>query len=451
MKEAGFVTIQIDDAGWGDPIGGVLIGIFRVETQEYLVHEIEVSHFQPPNFTKKTFLKRGLELVQQAFSCFNVDKKEPIEVCRGAVLDGVRDGLVQQGYTVIPKKIEGQLQEQIEASLVESLRKLGIPDIPRVSGKDRFFRQLEWIQKDLKNREQFAKTGWKNWPTKLRQWRPSWRRDSHKVSPPPVIIKLGGSIISDKTRPSTPQLEVISKLVHEISGITSHPIVVVHGGGSYGHFPAKKYQLHRGGRSKKKKRGVTETASEMSKLNQLILDAFHAASRPAVPIRTLAIMVALNGRIAHMDLEALRTFLHQNFIPILSGDVVADSVTGFTIISGDQIAMYLARQLHSTKVIFATDVDGLYTADPKTSSKAKRIPLVTPKTLDTVLTEAAMGTATDAADVTLGMRGKLEEIFKGLPPNCEAIICDLRKPGTLARIIEGKSVSSTRLRLAPPR
>ena len=147
-----------------------------------------------------------------------------------------------------------------------------------------------------------------------------------------------------------------------------------------------------------------------------------------------------------MDLEALREFLRQGFIPILSGDVVADTVTNFTIVSGDQIAMYLARLLHAELVVFATDVEGLYTADPKEQADAKRIEVITPDTLEKTLEEIAVGVAVNAADVTAGMRGKLTEIFKGLPQNCEVLITDIRTPNTLRRLIAGEKVPATRLR-----
>ncbi|MFX1562206.1 MAG: isopentenyl phosphate kinase [Promethearchaeota archaeon] len=440
------MTIQIDDAGWGDPVGGVIIGIYRVETEEFLSREIEVTHFQSPNFAKKTFLARGLEIALKALQCFTVETDEPIEICRGVVLDGVREGLTKRGYNVIPTKIEGRLQELVEARFVTALAKLGIPDIPIVSGKERFFRQLEWVQKNLKRREQFAKTGWKNWPTKLRHWKPGWRHKERGSPSPPIIIKLGGSIITDKTKPSKPNHEVIDHLAKEIASIKSHSIILVHGGGSFGHFPAEKYQLQKGGKSVRKKLGVTETVSEMTKLGQLILAAFHEIKRPAVPIRSSSIIVSLDGRISHMDLEALRSFLRQGFIPILSGDVVADTVSGFTIMSGDQISMYLARTLNTSHVIFATDVGGIYTDDPKRNPKAHHVPLITPENLEDILEEVAMGTADNAADVTAGMRGKLTEIFKGLPKGCEVLICDLRKAGTLARILSGKRVPCTRLR-----
>ncbi len=450
MQETSCLTIQIDDAGWGDPVGGVFIGILRVETNEYLVKEIEVKHFQESDFAKKTFLPRGLELVVTALKCLKVKKREPIEVCRGAVLDGVREGLKNQGYTILPTKIEGRLQELVEANLVTALGVLGISGLPRVSGKERFFRQLEWIQADLEQREKFAKTGWKNWPTKLRNWRPKWRRNQQGPMVPPIIIKLGGSVISDKTKRSTAKISAIKHLVSEIAAIRSHPIIVIHGGGSFGHFPAKEYQIHQGGRSKKKKLGVTETALEMIKLGHLIHSAFLQLQQPAVTIRSSSIIVALGGRISHMDIEAIQEFLRQGFIPILSGDVVADTVRGFTIVSGDQIAMYLARLFNSQKVIFATDVDGLYSADPKDHPDAKRIDLITLDTLEHALEEIAVGTTVDAADVTAGMQGKLTEIFKGLPEHCDVFITDISKSGTLKRIVSGNPVPSTRLRLHHP-
>jgi isopentenyl phosphate kinase len=440
------VTIELDDSGWGDPIGGVFIGVLRVETNEYLVKEIEVTHFQEPNFAQKTFLARGLELVMEIFKCLQVPLDEPIHVCRGAVLDGVRKGLIAQNYQVIPTKIEGKLQELVEANFVASLERLGISGIPRVSGKERFFRQLEWIQEDLKNREQYAKTGWKNWSTKLRNWHPRWRHQQPKSSSPPLIIKLGGSVISDKTTRSKARFDMIRQLVSEIAQINSFRVIVIHGGGSFGHFPAKEYELHRGGRSKKKRLGLTETALEMSRLTQYLIEAFYEVQKPAIPIHASSVIVSLDGRISHMDIEALREFLRQGFIPILSGDVAADTVTNFTIISGDQIAMYLARLFNAPRVIFATDVDGLYTADPKKIPTAKRIDVITPDTLNQIFNEIAVGVAPETADVTEGMRGKLTEIFKGLPKHCEVLITDIRKPGTLQRIVAGESVPSTSLR-----
>lgn len=440
------MTIQIDDAGWGDPVSGVLIGVYRVETKEYVVKEIEVTHFKEPNFANKTFLARGLELVLEALTCLQVPKTEAIQVCRGAVLDGVRAGLKARGFKVIPTKIEGHLQELVEANFVTSLEKLGLQDIPRVSGKERFFRQLEWIQEDLRKREHYAKTGWKSWPKKLRNWRPRWRQTQRRNHAPPIIVKLGGSIISDKTKRSTARLATIKLLVKEIAAIKSNPIVVVHGGGSFGHFPAKEYKIHRGGRSRKKKVGLTETALEMTNLGKIIHHAFLELEQPVIPIRSSSIIVALDGRISHMDLQALQEFMRQGFIPILSGDVAADTVTGFTIVSGDQISMYLARLLNAHKVIFATDVNGLYTADPKENPNAQLIETITPDTLDQVLGEIAVGTASKATDVTEGMRGKLTEIFKGLPKGCEVIITDIRPPGTLKQLIMGKPVLATRLR-----
>ena len=440
------VTIQIDDAGWGDPIGGVVLGILRIHTSEYLVKEIEVTHFQGENFTRKTFLGRGLELVLEALKCLKVSLDEPIEVCRGTVLDGVREGLKMKGYTVVPTKIEGRLQELVETTFVNILAEHGINGVPRVSGKERFFQQLEWIQADLKHRERYAKTGWKNWSTKLRNWRPKWRQTQRGIAKPPVIIKLGGSIISDKTKRSKAKRKTIEQLAAEIAAIKTHPLVIVHGGGSFGHFPAKEYSLRDGGKSKRKKLGVTETALEMNKLTQHILAAFHKINRPAILIRSSSTIVAIDGRISHMDLEALREFLRQGFIPILSGDVVADTVTNFTIVSGDQIAMYLARLLHAELVVFATDVDGLYTADPKEQPDAQRIELITPDTLDEILDQIAVGEAAKAADVTAGMHGKLTEIFKGLPEACEVLITDIRKPKMLRRIIAGEKVPATRLR-----
>ncbi|MBO5002704.1 uridylate kinase, partial [Methanocorpusculaceae archaeon] len=50
----------------------------------------------------------------------------------------------------------------------------------------------------------------------------------------PVIIKLGGSVITDKANPGVIHREVIAKLAAAIAEAKT-PAVIVHGAGSLGH------------------------------------------------------------------------------------------------------------------------------------------------------------------------------------------------------------------------
>ncbi|MGQ9722252.1 MAG: hypothetical protein ACUVXA_13130 [Candidatus Jordarchaeum sp.] len=168
------MVIRIDDAGWGDLIGGCLLGFLRQETGEYVVKLIDVSHFQPPNFIRKTYLEEALRLAKEALKELRVTKEEEIEICTGSVLSEIRLTLMEEGYKVKPTHIEGELQDLVENSLLDYYADLGVPreNLTVESGRDRFYVLLRWVMEDLERREKFVKTGWNSWNNKWRYWRP---------------------------------------------------------------------------------------------------------------------------------------------------------------------------------------------------------------------------------------------------------------------------------------
>ena len=82
------MTIQIDDQGWGTPVGGVGIIILRKETGEIYYDIIPVENFNLTNFKKKTYLASARKIVEQGFLKLLVGKDEDIEICSGCIHDG---------------------------------------------------------------------------------------------------------------------------------------------------------------------------------------------------------------------------------------------------------------------------------------------------------------------------------------------------------------------------
>jgi isopentenyl phosphate kinase len=111
--------------------------------------------------------------------------------------------------------------------------------------------------------------------------------------------------------------------------------------------------------------------------------------------------------------------LDRGYIPQLYGDVVLDETADFSICSGDQIIAKLAGKIKPNRVIFLTDVDGVYADDPRKSKKSGL-----------------------ASDVTGSMAGKLREI-KDI--KCEVTICNGLKPGVFLKCLQGENVG-TRVR-----
>ncbi len=163
--------IQIDDAGWGCLLGGVLIGAYREQTQEFACVEAPVNQFQGAAFIEKAYLAGAVDAARDVLAQLNVEKDEPIRICTGYVLDGIRGMLEAEGYQWQTAKIVGPLQERIEGALLERLHALGVRDLDyeTLTGKQglAFYKCLRWLKGENINacqpapgREQFAKTGW---------------------------------------------------------------------------------------------------------------------------------------------------------------------------------------------------------------------------------------------------------------------------------------------------
>ncbi len=164
--------IQVDDAGWGSLVGGVVIGCYRPETEEFVHGVVAPRFFQGAAFASKEYLA---EAARQAAACFErlrVGKGEPVEICTGYVLEGIREWLTVQGYSWEPARITGPLQKRVERAFWEHLRSLGF-DVPFDLYTDPtrrgllWWRQVAWLKggdadatAPVPERAAVCKTGW---------------------------------------------------------------------------------------------------------------------------------------------------------------------------------------------------------------------------------------------------------------------------------------------------
>jgi len=87
-----------------------------------------------------------------------------------------------------------------------------------------------------------------------------------------ILIKLGGSIITNKEKPLTANRLAIRRITSSLRKI-KEPLIVVHGGGSYGHYWSVKYDMHTKP-SKYSIKGVSVVKNSMVELNRIILQSF---------------------------------------------------------------------------------------------------------------------------------------------------------------------------------
>lgn len=225
-----------------------------------------------------------------------------------------------------------------------------------------------------------------------------------------LIIKFGGSVVTfkDSLVPKA-RTTVVKRLAKEIKHLSSlgYQLILVHGAGSYGHPLAKKYQLHKGMKTEQQKLGLALTQKKMLELNDLIVSALHQQKVPAVILVPHSFITQSSAKFSGFDYSVIQDFLKQNLVPVLYGDGVLDNKWGCSILSGDTIVTYLAQKLKADRVIFLSDVDGIFDKDPKKYPDAKLIKKVNDKNLMQVLSGL---TTNNIADVTGEMQGKILSI-----------------------------------------
>jgi hypothetical protein len=157
------MVIEIDDSGWGDLIGGVVIILNRIETEEYYTDEIPVELFKQDEFEYKTYLRYATHIILEGLDSLKVPKSEEIHICTGYIFEHAKDTLSELDYKIIEKKIIGKTQTIAEKAFIESLVKQEIGTFQEIAEMRSFNGFLAWVKHDLKSRERYVKTGWKNW------------------------------------------------------------------------------------------------------------------------------------------------------------------------------------------------------------------------------------------------------------------------------------------------
>lgn len=247
-------------------------------------------------------------------------------------------------------------------------------------------------------------------------------------------------MITRKDRPLTPNLRAIKRLAREISQARVPRLVLVHGGGSYGHPLAEQYRIQEGYKDPSQVIGFSKTHQAMVTLDKLIVDALIDEDVPAVAVPPSSIIITKLGRFHLMEERPLRRLLELGFVPVLYGDAVLDSDTGFAILSGDQLVSSLAIRFDVGRIIVGVDVDGLYTADPKTDPSARLIQRITVGELRKLQHRIEKPKVTD---VTGGMLGKVLELMPALERGISAMILNARKPGNVYKALKDEEVVGT--------
>lgn len=257
-----------------------------------------------------------------------------------------------------------------------------------------------------------------------------------------TLLKLGGSLITDKDKPYTPRLDKLNQLAAEIkSALDLNPgltLILGHGSGSFGHTAAKKHGTREGVQTAEQWYGFAEVRYQAAELTRYVIQALLNAGVAAIPCSPSASMVSNDRKVIHYSIEPIRKALNAGVLPVIHGDVAFDELRGGTILSTEDVFTFLTGQFPVGEILLAGMEAGVWEDFPARTKLVKQIQLSEYERMRAGIGESA------STDVTGGMKAKVEEMLaliqqtKGLT----AQIFSAEEAGNLSRALQGENVGT---------
>lgn len=245
----------------------------------------------------------------------------------------------------------------------------------------------------------------------------------------PVILKLGGSAITNKNQLYTlapkKKLQRIFKEIASYSG----PLVVISGGGSFGH-PAV---LDKGLETAQ---GASFVRQKMEILRIKLVEYFLDNNLPVHNFSPYSIGIVKRGKVFEGPLRRkVEITMDRGEIPFTSGDVVKDVKKSYVVLSGDDQAVYLANALEAERLVMVLNdtAEGIHPTYPiNREPPLKRLTKTKWNQIKSLYRSYEKKNTT--ADVTGGIFGKIDLLFK-VTPNTEAVLVGSQKKHTVKKAL----------------
>ncbi len=268
-----------------------------------------------------------------------------------------------------------------------------------------------------------------------------------------IFLKLGGSLITDKTETATARERVIRRAAQEVrrAFLARHDLqlLIGHGSGSFGHVAAKHWRFAGGQRragdyvlnENELRWGYAHIGAAAARLNRIVTDIFLEEGVPVATIQPSASAWCRDGEIVELATHTVENALARRIVPLVYGDVAQDEVKGATIISTEHIFTYLARHLHPTRIVLAGIVAGVFDRNPMQDATARLIPKITPHNYAEI--ETAL-TGSHGIDVTGGMWSKVQMMYRLIQelPHVRVQIISGAERGLMERVLTNEDDKS---------
>jgi isopentenyl phosphate kinase len=259
-----------------------------------------------------------------------------------------------------------------------------------------------------------------------------------------IIIKLGGSVITFKEKPLTPNYPTIEKMANIVKQLRKrYKIIIVHGGGSFGHYWSLKYDMHTQPFTYQDE-GVSRVRESMIKLNHIIVEKFISCGLKPFCIHASS-FVFNNLPCKERVLDMVEMIENNNIIPITYGDVIHTSKGNFSILSGDTLMNILSVNLNPKFSIFTTNVDGIY-ATLKNGNLLSNIIINENNELLTT-TDNKIEFSNMSFDVTGGMKRKISESINIVQSGIPVYLINGLYPERMIDIINGGDFIGTSIKM----
>lgn len=250
-----------------------------------------------------------------------------------------------------------------------------------------------------------------------------------------LFIKLGGSLITDKSKPMQANHQAIQQVSQELAHVyKADPdtrLFIGNGAGSYGH-----HMVHKTGwkDDRRNMQSVALVRQATAELNELVLDQLLINEVPAVSLPAASFMEHMSSGLQSTP-QTLFDYASLGAAISVYGDVMYDQQAGTSIASTEMILEELARQWtkagHEVDAfIYCTSVDGVLDA------KKQVIPDLSETTTGDFIT------GSEHQDVTGGMKQKVEAGFANLAYTDHVYIINGLKQGELTKAVAHQAVGT---------
>ncbi len=260
-----------------------------------------------------------------------------------------------------------------------------------------------------------------------------------------ILLKLGGSLLTDKNKPFSLREDILNNCLDQI--IESKKLVIlIHGGGSFGHPLAKQYQISQGLNKSVKDQilGLSKTHDAMNKFNSIIINKLLERAHPAISIQPSSIFIQDFNEIRIKSIDPIETMLDLGIIPVLYGDILLSKDYSFSILSGDLIILKLCERIQNfkiSKVIFAIEEDGIFIKDNHNKKLALKLTL-------NELTNIELAELDQKIDVTGGIKSKLEIIEEIIKLNIPVQVINGTRNNNVLKALINQPIKCTNIELS---